>query len=331
MARAVVILGAGASAPFGVPTLASLFKEPHARRHLAGDALLRDRLQNIFWGPRGCDLESSHLTVSVEDILTILRDYDAHTPPIPSLLGADRDAFRRSLYVLIKKAVYDGKNSRGKHLNAFLKYMRETYEATTWTSFNWDCIFESSFYYSSGNPMPPGDRYNPHLVFKVRNWNDGHTNQTYLKLHGGINWWFEDGGITYLPFGGGTDLNDRWAAYARGQGRGHPVILEPSCYKYQDPVFDLLEPQWDQFVRDLIAADLICIIGYSLPESDARARMAMTIGFQSGKVDARWFVINSDEGVCRRYARLFGTKNVKTFAIPLEEFSRDIPGHLALP
>lgn len=329
MARAVVILGAGASAPFGVPTLASLFKEPHARRHLAADALLRDGLQNVFWGLRGCNLESSHLTVTVEDILTILRDYDIHTPTIPSPLGADRDAFRRSLYVLIKKAVFDDKHSRGAHLNSFIKYMRETFEATTWTSFNWDCIFESSFYYSSGNPMPPGDRYNPHLVIPVRNWKDGHTSQTYLKLHGGINWWFEDGAVTYLPFGGTTDLNDRWAAYAQGKARGHPVILEPSCYKYQDPVFNLLEPQWDRFVQDLIAADLVCIIGYSLPESDARARMALTIGFQSGKAAARWVVVNPNEEVCRRYARIFGTANVKTLSIGLEEFSHDIAGNLA--
>ncbi len=330
MARAVVILGAGASVPFGVPTLARLFLEPHARRHLREDPFLHDRLQEIFWGPRGHKLESSNSTVTVEDILTILRDYETYGPSIPSPLGADVDRFRRSLYVLIKKAVYDAKSSSGGDLNPLLQYARQTFESTTWASFNWDCIFEASFYYSSGDPVP-GARLNPSLVVPVRNWRNWTMSHTFLKLHGGVNWWFDGTASSYLQFRGSPELDTRWAEYARGNAAATPVILEPSCYKYDDPVFKLLKPQWDRFVTDLIAADLVFIIGYSLPESDAMARTALTVGFQSGKTDARWVVINRNGDVCSRYTRLFGAVRLKTYSIPLEEFSRDIPGNLALP
>ncbi len=331
MPRAVIILGAGASASFGVPTLAQLFKDPNARRHLAADRFLHDQLQGLFWGPRGHTLESSHLTVTVEEVLTIIRDYENYPRDIPLMPEDDREAFQRSLYVLIKKAVYDGKSSRAAHLNPLLNHARATFEHTTWASFNWDCIFESSFYYSSSN-IADG-RHNPSVVVPLRNWWGENPIHTFLKPHGGVNWWYDEteNVVSYLPFGSQPDLDGRWAEYGRREITGYPVILEPSYYKYTDPSYEFLKPQWDRFVDDLMKADLVCMIGYSLPESDTMARTALTIGFQSGRANSRWVVVNKSEDACSRYQRLFGTVRMKTLSITLEEFNRDVPGNLADP
>ena len=108
-------------------------------------------------------------------------------------IGEDTERFRRSLYVLIKKAVYDGKNTQGRHLNPVIKFGSDHFDQVTWASFNWDCLFEASFYYSSGpNSLA---RHNPNVVINLLNWRHSASCHTFLKLHGGINWWYEGGNI----------------------------------------------------------------------------------------------------------------------------------------
>lgn len=112
--KAVVILGAGASAGFGVPTLRYIFQDRHARAHLAADQFLRRKLVNSIWAPRGVDLDTSHLSLTVEEILTMLRDAENQEYGRPPLIPRNQaERFRRSLYVLIKRAVYEDKNLCG--------------------------------------------------------------------------------------------------------------------------------------------------------------------------------------------------------------------------
>ncbi len=316
MEKAVFILGAGASAPFGVPTLRHIFKNVHARNHLQKDQFLREKLKEIFWEPRGHSLESSHESLTVEDILTIVRDYENKKYDVPSPLEGNLDRFRRSLYVLIKKAIYDGKSSDGRHLNPVIDFASSNFSEVTWASFNWDCIFEASYYYWSG--VDRYDRVNPRVVVKLQNWYGSGGGHVFLKLHGGINWWYESGGLVYLPFGHGPDLNARWKEYENGTHSGHPVILEPSFYKYEDPMYDHLKPQWDYFVQSLIDADIVVVIGYSLPESDAEARTSLLTGFQASS-ESQYVVINNSENVCDRYGRLFGNRRLRTYRTTLED------------
>src|SRR3972149_3061357 len=152
MGKAVIILGAGSSADFGVPTLRYVFQDIHARRHLKKDKDLLGRLETLFWRPRGINLESSHEGLTVEEILTLVRDSENQIYGLPPILEpTELASFRRSLYVLIKKAVYDGKSTTRRLLNPLLEFTRRNFSKITWASFNWDCTFESSFYYSSGD------------------------------------------------------------------------------------------------------------------------------------------------------------------------------------
>ena len=321
--KAVFILGAGASAPFNVPTLMGLFLEYHARIHLKKDTFLNDKLHEIFWKPRGYDLDTSNQCLSVEEILTLIRDHENEIYGVPPLLPQEEtERFRRSLYVLIKKAIYDGKNSRGKYLNPLISYARKTFEEIVWASFNWDCIFEASYYYSSGDYAIT--RSNPNVVIKLDNWRKCSSSNYFLKLHGGVNWWYDDKKLVYLPFGYQPDLDTRWNNFENNKTTGLPVILEPSYYKYDDPVYELLKPQWDFFVKKLIEADIVVILGYSLPEADIESRRALSIGFQCND-NSKFLVIDKDDWVCKRYTRLFGCKWLTCIKADLKDIYGELP------
>ena len=213
MSRAVVILGAGASADFGVPTLQYMFKDPHARRYLKERADLLSQLNTVFWDTRGHGLETSEQSLSIEQMLTILRDWERESSLDEGLRPKNLPELRRGLLVLIQKAVFEGKTTdRGRHLNPLIEICREKFEHTTWATFNWDCMFESSFWYSQ-TWMGPGSRSNPRLAIPLRNWHGGTSKHTYLKLHGGINWWLINDEITYLRWTEDGPLAQKWAEY----------------------------------------------------------------------------------------------------------------------
>jgi hypothetical protein len=298
-----------------------VFKDPFATRQLDRDEFLRTKLNEIFWAPRGLTLDTSERGPNVEEILTMLRDSERQTYGLAKLLGDELPRFRRALYVLIKTAVYDGKSSQGRHLNPLIQFARANFSSMTWATFNWDCVFESSFYYSSGTDG--WTRSNPEIVIPLGNWRNTRGRHRLLKLHGGINWWFENNAVTYLPFGYATDLHQRWNEYARDAAPGHPVILEPSAYKYQDPIYEILKPQWNSFVQSLVEADCVIVIGYSLPSMDQDARTAITLAFQQNTA-AKWLIINHNAAVCDHYTRLLGSRRVTCLPISLQEFNADI-------
>jgi hypothetical protein len=319
--KAVVVLGAGASAGFGVPTLRHVFQDRQARAHLAADAFLRQKLETKIWKPRGIDLETSDEGLTVEEILTMIRDAEEQEYGWPRIIpAAQTEPFRRALYCLIKKAVYDRKKTRGAVLDPLLAYMRrKQFSEVTWASFNWDCMFESAFWYSSGNPG--SYRVNPSLVVSLNGWSGSTSKKhTFLKLHGAINWWFENNKMYYLRFTPNSALDAKWREYEAGSGGGQPVILEPSYYKYADGMYDHLKCQWEVFGNALIAADVVVVVGYSLPEADSQARALISLGFQWNR-DARWLVIDDSKYTCERYERLLGTKQLTTVPLKLEDLN----------
>jgi hypothetical protein len=319
--NAVVILGAGASAGFGVPTLRYVFQDKQARAHLAVDAFLRQKLETKIWKPRGINLDSSHEGLTVEEILTMIRDAEEQEYGWPRVIPtAQAEPFRRALYCLIKKAVYDGKKTRSAVLDPLLAYMRQKrFDEVTWASFNWDCMFESAFWYSSGEPG--SYRVNPSLAVSLSGWSGSTSKRhTFLKLHGAINWWFEDNELSYLRFTPNGALDAKWQEYEAGASTGRPVILEPSYYKYADSMYNHLKCQWEVFGNALIAADIVIVIGYSLPEADSQARALISLGFQWNRT-ARWLVIDESAYTCARYEHLIGTKQLMTLPMKLEDLN----------
>ncbi|MDM7911875.1 MAG: hypothetical protein QUS09_02145, partial [Methanotrichaceae archaeon] len=320
MVNAVVILGAGASADFGVPTLSGMFNDPVARRYILTKARLHDMLKRFFWNPRGHSIDTAEKCLNIEQMLTLLKDLEKAKLLPTDFSEDDLHYFRRALNVLIKKAVYDGKHTKQEHLNPLIHIFDKTFDHTTWASFNWDCIFEASFWYS--RPWGgPGSRSNPSLAIDVENWRYGTTRHHYLKLHGGINWWLINDKITYVRWGKVGTLDKIWGDYDKDPEMPHrPVILEPSFYKYDDSLHKQLQPQWDFFLARLLEAQSVLIVGYSLPEMDVNARSKILTGFQANDA-SRWLVVNSNEPTCDLYGRLLGNRRLATQPISLAGFN----------
>lgn len=328
MARAVVILGAGSSADFGVPTLATIFSDIHARAYLKQKPALLDMLNDLFWKPRGHSLALCEQSLNVEQMLTLLKDWERERAIPPDSKPKDGASFRRWLYVLIQKAVFEGKSSNAKHLNSLINICEKTFEHTTWASFNWDCIFEASFWYRTPWGLGPWTRNNPKLAIPVANWHGGSQNNLFLKLHGGINWWLVDDKITYLPFTGAGPLREKWDKYDNDPNmKDRPVILEPSFYKYEDSAYKQLAPQWKEFFQELIAADCVIVVGYSLPEMDVNARSRILTAFQVNR-NCRWLVVDPSESTCNLYRKLLGCENVTVLQQSLASFNTEIRGHM---
>lgn len=326
MPNAVVILGAGASADFGVPTLRNIFKDPYARMYLGTNAALQKGLDELFWSPRGHTVQTSDECLTIEEMLTILRDWEQEEVPKPP--RAYFEEFRRNLYHLIYHAVFCGKSSKAAHLNPLIDQLGRKLDRITWASFNWDCIFEASFWYLSGTPGPWGGRYNPHLVIDLEGWRNVRDKHEYLKLHGSVNWWMIDGRLSYLSFGASRQLQDKWAGYcAGGSPNDYPVILEPSAYKYMDGVYKHLECQWQTFFLTLCDADCVLIVGYSLPDADVQARSKILTAFQANP-KARWLVVDPSVEICRRYRCLLGQRRVTVLEMGLAGFNNDLRNNL---
>jgi hypothetical protein len=325
MARLVVILGAGASADFGVPTLSNIFKDHSARRHLIKRPELLEMLNTVFWSPRGHSLDTSDQSLNIEQMLTILKDWEMDRQLPKELKPKNADTFRKGLKVLIYRAVFENKSSKGKHLNPLIDICRKKFDHTTWASFNWDCIFESSFWYS----QPLGTRINPKLAIDVQNWHYASNKHTYLKLHGGINWWLIDNQIRYLQWTPGGELQQKWREYESNPDiMDRPVILEPSFYKYQDISYKQLAPQWETFSDDLRKADYVLVLGYSLPEMDVNSRSRILTAFQVCE-ECKWLVVDPSESVCNLYSRLLGRERVKILPMTLSGFNNDIETNLS--
>jgi len=319
MANVVVILGAGASADFGVPTLRNIFKDRHARTFLAARRNFNKRLNEIFWAPRGHTVDTSDESLTIEEMLTILRDWEQESTCSDSLDANTAIALRRNLYVLIQRAVYEGKSTRPQHLNKLIQLMNGKFDLITWASFNWDCVFEGSYWYCR--------HQNLKLAINLENWYSTGRKNEFLKLHGGINWWKVNDKLRYLQFGHGGELSTRWTEYADGDAEGEPVILEPSVYKYHDENYELLRPQWERFIERLCEANYVLILGYSLPEADSQARSKITVAFQVNPT-CRWLVVDPSPETCRRYMRLLGQTSLTTFNIGLVGFTNDLRENL---
>lgn len=120
----------------------------------------------------------------------------------------------------------------------------------------------------------------------------------------------------------------KWAEYAKGENAAdHPIILEPSAYKYQDETYKFLAPQWDRFFQRLCEADCVLIVGYSLPDGDFWARSKVLTAFQANP-KSKWLVVDPSPEVCARYRRLFGQRRLTVLETTLSGLNNDLANNL---
>src|SRR5258708_22343212 len=83
-------------------------------------------------------------------------------------------------------------------------------------------------------------------------------------------------------------------------------MLAPASWdktEYQD----ILQPVWSQAVSELQRATRICVIGYSLPESDAYFKYLLTLGLSENHSIYKFIVIDIIQAPI--FAQMIGGKN----------------------
>lgn len=242
------------------------------------------------------------------------------------------EKFKKDLYIFLKKVVYDNKQTvfskdgarKPNPWSAFFEYCDE-FDQVTWCSFNWDCLLENSYYriHCDGKEtmklpdsivLPEG--FEEQLISKNHKFSDTHK---LLKLHGGVNLWKPPSPdqmthkITHLIPGPGKNsssdwngyLENRWKNYeGNGESNGYPVILEPSAFKYGDPNFEQLVGQWKEFECELNKANVIIIIGYSMPDFDEKAKSALVSAAENNR-EAAIIVFDPNRQVYCKYKKVF--------------------------
>jgi hypothetical protein len=62
----------------------------------------------------------------------------------------------------------------------------------------------------------------------------------------------------------------------------------------------------------------VIVVGYSLPEADAQARSAVSLGFQWNR-KATWIVIDESTDACKRYRHVIGSRRLHMIPEKLED------------
>jgi len=318
--RCVVILGAGASKPFDVPLASELLPEMLKK---SSDQTFKGALRKFrddFKLPSGDFKHLSEEYPNLEEILTIIkiREFAKEIPKsIRKRVKLDFDideTFEKNLYVSLMKSVYENKRTKDfdNHENhpwhGFFEYC-DKFAATTWCTFNWDALLDSSFYHWSDFWGDQIRSMKMHTNIRG-SFNSGPEETHYLlKLHGGVNFWWNESNPDKMEYeAAGKQLKQRWEKFEKSdESAGKPAILEPSGFKYQSgEIYNVLKPQWDDFSHELQNASAVIIIGYSLPNLDPEVKNRL----EATNANAKVIVFDPDDNVYQDYENIFGGRSI---------------------
>ncbi len=304
----MVVLGAGASVDCGLCTLDQVFTDPQVQAMFSAGIPGTELIQELFWNDRGLTARTAHKGPNIEEILSTVLDWQSD-----NLIGQTQAvALRRAIYAIVWRAAYLGKQQRALHLNELIKMMDERFDECTWATFNWDCKWEQSFYWSMGKSHPAYPqmlRNSPTPIVEKHK---------LLKLHGGVNWWFnEDGDTTYIPFAShahsDSDLPvvEQWTRYEDDETNLRPAIVEP-CYDKRKRILgsDFFSRQWGEFEERLARSDLVVFAGYSLPEGDLHAKYSIVTAIMHGGLK-KTIVVDPKKDTIAKYHRIISSSVIQ--------------------
>lgn len=166
-------------------------------------------------------------------------------------------------------------------------------------TFNYDLVLDSALYQVGVAP----DYHLPSAVDDP-NWKPSPRRCSVLKLHGSINWGVCSKCRTRLLIGC-RKPNQRplWHPRQHCAGCGEqlylPLLVPPSWDKTGHR--DILAPVWAEAVKELKNARRICVIGYSMPKSDAYFKYLLTLALAENDRLSELIVVDSGRTVHDRW------------------------------
>lgn len=353
MRKLVVVLGAGASVSAGLPSLAGIFDDDRVQDYLANDGReCKEFLERHIWQPRGITAGEYWKGLNLEEVLTLLRQW-RFTPkpkggkrdnPQSPLNHSKNTKIQRQLLGCVYRAVHEGKSGRsgtGRYdYNTLIKLADSEFDEVTWATFNWDALLEQAFYYTFYN-----QKRLPSCHTDLLGWDGADIKHRLLKLHGSVTWFYDIGGnVSYIPWGvtqsRGDQVGEHWCAYLTSVADApRPMIAEPSFFKHEDLVErPFLLKQWEMFDEAIAEANLVLIIGYSMPDGDAMAKQSLLTAVERETIskfvvvdpDVTWAsdgVTRIEAGVMNRYRRILGSPRLRERKQTFGEF---LDGHASL-
>jgi hypothetical protein len=318
MAKNVIILGAGASVPYGAPVMRNFLDEA---RELYATTLNSEKdrksFANVFQAIS--KLQSVHSKsefdlINLESIFTTLElsktlgRLPGHKPE--EIEGLINDLKRLIVVTLEEKIRIPYSNERIRFpggLNTFLKNVKSIQTGTplpfSILTFNYDLLLDTALLsHDIGVDYGLVDR---------EQW--AGITMPLLKLHGSLNWgveteskqikpWFcrqfmqhphvipqKDGLMTKV---GRTIYEFASHSNTRNQINELPFIVPPSWNKADS--HHQIASVWSRAAQELSEADSIYIIGYSLPHTDSFFRQLYALGTVGESLLKRFWVYNPD-------------------------------------
>ncbi|MBC8066291.1 MAG: hypothetical protein H7Y17_15785 [Chlorobia bacterium] len=324
MRKLMVILGAGASAGMGLPMLGQIFKDKEVARYLTTNAHTFLRfLEDYIWQPRGVTIHESDSSLNIEEILTLLRQWERQE--VSPLSIEENRVIQRQLLGCVPKGVYTEKGSSdsGRYLNRLVEHVDSQYDEVSWASFNWDMKFEQAFWHFMKSRMVPPLNRLPRCNSALLDWDGSNPKHYLMKLHGSVSWFtFPDQRVHNKRFGARkpTPIDVAWDEYLGGGCTAVPVIAEPSFFKHEViTAGTFLWKQWEDFNSRLATAHEILVCGYSLPDGDAKAKEScLTCVAVNPK--ASWTVVDPSNSVLEKFGRLVGGSRVTSHCQRLGDY-----------
>lgn len=316
--HAVVLLGAGASAAAGCPVMRGFIDRAIDFERLGrfSESEIPDvrAALGLYHAVRAHFQITEEDSENIENLLSLadLVDRLIANPPLEELRNAELpDQLRRFIEAVITKSVSissptspdwpEGVNSANPYGN-FVRALAYLGHRITVITLNYDCVLEYACYCLG-------------LPFTYHR--DAGEGLEILKLHGSSNWvrcrkeecshygHLTISEIKHCP--AEQDANDGFIERVRSvcEACGNqlsPLIIAPTWAKSFDAE---LKKTWTRAVEAIADAEVLIVVGISLPESDAHLRELLHIGLSSSKLRQALAIVGEDEAAGRRWSNLF--------------------------
>lgn len=334
MVREVIVLGAGASKPDGMPTQAALLPLLIAGND---DRALRVRKgMEDFFGPfsRGTTAPTFEEVLGVLD-LAIQRQESFRGYP-NSGSKSKVSEFREDLIFGIAKALEQaGEKKRAIYGRRLIDRLAEDGQLleTGFVSLNYDIIIDNALI--DKFPAIDIDYGVPYANYgdSPRQWQKAREGQSVplFKIHGSLNWMYCAActGLEISADGkGAAKLADRPRPCNKCGASLVPIVIPPSYFKALTNIH--LHTVWNRTEQLLREADSLVFCGYSFPDADLhfkyvlkRAEMGRSKPWKISVVNARQRSTVMQEAEEERYTRFFSSKSTVTFTgMKFETYAR---------
>ncbi len=322
--HAVILLGAGASAPANCPLMRGFIDRARdqLKRHLftESEAVAVETALELYGSLRISlsiteeDIENVENLLSLADLSRVIKN-----PPLEMLSDPHlSDRLRRFIDAVITKSVNIPKPTSPAWLgpaNVYAQLVRALAylgNHVTVITVNYDCLLE---YACSCMGLP--------YTYKR-----SYPGTEILKLHGSINWLrcpnlsckghaeLKISPIRHVPHATDPDIGyiercEKTCSICEEELT--PLLVPPTWTKsMEDPI---LSETWSRAVRALADCETFVSVGYSLSDGDIHVRELLHMGFSSPKSQHMGFsppklqqalvVVGSDEDSARRWSSLF--------------------------